>query len=1000
MKKFIYILILFFISFNSFSQRIVQRSTQSSTVADSRVMAQLNQFIPRYLDTSSANIPGAYGLDTSAQIIYTYNDEAFWIRAHNPKRWVSWSTQSILPNGVYDGGEVYYTGNGLQFGVTAATYVLNNTIYRTQDTILTLDPADPSNDRFDLIVLTSAGAGFITGTPSATPQEPSINPSTTIARALVSVPAGSLVPGGVTQDIIYDENLGEPSEWTVSGTGTIDFNDTDFPFHLTKDAEATGLSTSQYISFVNDDTVHTASYGALVFFVRLSAAIPLNSLAVGLYYQGVSVGQVPGLSLYGLKNASINGYQNLVVPTIGFGQRDIIFDEIRIVTFANVSATFRVDYMQLQKGYTLFYQQPNGFGSVVTNSGTALATQPADILNLVGSNGITTSSTGKTVTIDASGLIRNDILFGSAQPTSGVFVDRYLKVTRPTTVTNNILDVRGYRGTTSLAQFIDSNSNGNGPNGGYLIHPMIRLLAPNMVDAHANSIYLGKGYTTYGTMILQYMQKNISLGAKGVGAGFSFFGTPDVPFFFWADSTFVIGNHDNKNERYKLDVPFGKARFNGAEIREYASQGGAVTDSSYIWKAYLDSVLAGGGLGSVTSISFNTPTGIRGSSEPITTSGTLRIDTTIIATRAWVGSGGGSGTVSSVGVTDGNGFDFTVTNPTTTPVISATTNVADTRLMYSSSGAIAGSSSLTWTNATSRLGIGAGTAAYLSLAASSTSQASLNIGDGGTAPTSPQNGDVWVAGNHILARLGGVTYQIDQQSAAGVTSAIGTANQVNVSGATGAVTFSLPQDIATTSAVTFGRLTVGGTAATSPLTFTSNTDATGSAGRWYYNGTRLGFSPSTTIKRVALTNDAAPANGQIPIGNGTDFTVAAISASNNTLVVTNGSGTITLGLNIAPQTLTSGASITWNATNGFNAILTLSNTGATLNLTNAVAGATYVIRITQGTGGSRTITTWPTGTKWPSGTAPVLSTAVGAIDVISFFYDGTSFYGAYDKNYL
>ena len=50
---------------------------------------------------------------------------------------------------------------------------------------------------------------------------------------------------------------------------------------------------------------------------------------------------------------------------------------------------------------------------------------------------------------------------------------------------------------------------------------------------------------------------------------------------------------------------------------------------------------------------------------------------------------------------------------------------------------------------------------------------------------------------------------------AGVTSAIGTSNQVNVSGATGAVTFSLPQSIATNSNVTFNNLSLGGSATVS-----------------------------------------------------------------------------------------------------------------------------------------------------------------------------------------
>lgn len=44
----------------------------------------------------------------------------------------------------------------------------------------------------------------------------------------------------------------------------------------------------------------------------------------------------------------------------------------------------------------------------------------------------------------------------------------------------------------------------------------------------------------------------------------------------------------------------------------------------------------------------------------------------------------------------------------------------------------------------------------------------------------------------------------------GVTSAIGTSNQVIVSGATGAVTFTLPQNIATSSNVQFGNLGAGG----------------------------------------------------------------------------------------------------------------------------------------------------------------------------------------------
>ncbi len=42
--------------------------------------------------------------------------------------------------------------------------------------------------------------------------------------------------------------------------------------------------------------------------------------------------------------------------------------------------------------------------------------------------------------------------------------------------------------------------------------------------------------------------------------------------------------------------------------------------------------------------------------------------------------------------------------------------------------------------------------------------------------------------------------------------------------------------------------------------------------------------------------------------------------------------------------------------------------------------------------GSRTVT-WPSAVKWPGGTAPTLTTAANSIDIIAFYFDGTSYYG-------
>jgi hypothetical protein len=52
----------------------------------------------------------------------------------------------------------------------------------------------------------------------------------------------------------------------------------------------------------------------------------------------------------------------------------------------------------------------------------------------------------------------------------------------------------------------------------------------------------------------------------------------------------------------------------------------------------------------------------------------------------------------------------------------------------------------------------------------------------------------------------------------------------------------------------------------------------------------------------------------------------------------------------------------------------------------------FLLRVVQDGVGSRTIT-WPASVKWPGGSAPTLSTAASSIDIVSFYYDGTDYYG-------
>jgi hypothetical protein len=91
----------------------------------------------------------------------------------------------------------------------------------------------------------------------------------------------------------------------------------------------------------------------------------------------------------------------------------------------------------------------------------------------------------------------------------------------------------------------------------------------------------------------------------------------------------------------------------------------------------------------------------------------------------------------------------------------------------------------------------------------------------------------------------------------------------------------------------------------------------------------------------------------------------------------------------------SSGTISWDASTGRIATVTLTAAGRTLaNPTNLKVG-TYILHILQDATGSRTITTWGSAYKFPGGVKPTLSTAANARDILSMVCDGTNLYCAF-----
>ena len=70
----------------------------------------------------------------------------------------------------------------------------------------------------------------------------------------------------------------------------------------------------------------------------------------------------------------------------------------------------------------------------------------------------------------------------------------------------------------------------------------------------------------------------------------------------------------------------------------------------------------------------------------------------------------------------------------------------------------------------------------------------------------------------------------------------------------------------------------------------------------------------------------------------------------------------------------------------------------TFTFTAPNAPCSLILKLVQDGTGSRTVT-WPAAVHWSGGTAPTLTTTLNKVDIISFYYDGTTYFGTSSLNY-
>lgn len=156
-------------------------------------------------------------------------------------------------------------------------------------------------------------------------------------------------------------------------------------------------------------------------------------------------------------------------------------------------------------------------------------------------------------------------------------------------------------------------------------------------------------------------------------------------------------------------------------------------------------------------------------------------------------------------------------------------------------------------------------------------------------------------------------------------------------------------------------------------------------------GGTLGVTGATTLSAaltyggVTLTN-AVTGTGKMVLD--TSPTIATPTVTNPT--VTNYvESVVAIGNSSTSQTL--------SLTNGTVQTVTLTG-NCTFTMPTATAGKSFILIIVQDSTGGRTATF--TSVKWPGGTAPTITTTASTgRDIISFFADGTNWYGSAVQNF-
>jgi len=266
-------------------------------------------------------------------------------------------------------GGASWSGTGMVFDLTVLTYQIAGVNYTSAATSVTLAVGDPSDPRFDAIVVDEFGVvSVITGTPSSNPITPTI-PGEQVLVQYVLVNAGAITPN-ITDEWVYRES--QFADWTGSLSPTANSptavwaSPTPSPFSGAACllATYTAYSNARYIQFSAPAPIDRSTYVGLS--LRVYLTVDLTTLVDGQRRPWIRLRGGPSSSILGTRYLDAHGldptlvgvWQQVTIPTLLYAQNpgvtDITILDLYLqksITTPNTAVNIAYDNIVFQTGF-------------------------------------------------------------------------------------------------------------------------------------------------------------------------------------------------------------------------------------------------------------------------------------------------------------------------------------------------------------------------------------------------------------------------------------------------------------------------------------------------------------------------------------------------------------------------------------------------------------------------------------------------------------------------